>query len=202
MRTARYRAVPPKIDRRRSIEGEKGKKKKKRKRRKKKKRRRRKKYLFSPRRRCPRVARTPSSTGAFSPVRGDGTSPRAGRKIEATTEFDHLTQLLHSRIVEPNAREAAVNSENIERTNFPGQTNKQQYAVEVNVLQPASSYEIETPTVPGEANKKQQFANDVSQPMSSFNNTDKRVASEQERREVFSGLHAIVTAPAPGLAVR
>ncbi|RRT62456.1 hypothetical protein B296_00043396, partial [Ensete ventricosum] len=124
------------------------------------------------------------------------------QKTFTRTEFDHLTQLLHSRIVEPNAREAAVNSENIERTNFPGQTNKQQYAVEVNVLQPASSYEIETPTVPGEANKKQQFANDVSQPMSSFNNTDKRVASEQERREVFSGLHAIVTAPAPGLAVR
>lgn len=113
-----------------------------------------------------------------------------------------MTQLLHSRIVEPNAREVAVNSENIEITNVRDQTNKQQYAVEVNVFQPASSYEIETPTIPGEANKKQQCANDVSQPMSSFNNKDKRVASEHERREVFSGLHEIVTAPAPGLAVR
>lgn len=101
--------------------------------------------------------------------------------------------------MEPNAREVAVNSENIEITNVRGQTNN---AVEVNVLQPASSYEIEMPTIPGEANKKQQCANDVSQPMSSFNNKDKRVASEQERREVFSGLHEIVTVPAPGLAVR
>ncbi|RRT84697.1 hypothetical protein B296_00013647 [Ensete ventricosum] len=41
-RTARYQAVPPKIDRHRSIEGEKG-KKKKRKRRKKRK----EEYLFS-----------------------------------------------------------------------------------------------------------------------------------------------------------
>ncbi|CAL9174415.1 unnamed protein product [Musa hybrid cultivar] len=102
------------------------------------------------------------------------------QKTFTRTEFDHLTQLLHSRIVEPNAREVAVNSENIEITNVRGQTNN---AVEVNVLQPASSYEIEMPTIPGEANKKQQCANDVSQPMSSFNNKDKRVASEQERRE-------------------
>nr|XP_009393015.1 PREDICTED: nuclear pore complex protein NUP1-like [Musa acuminata subsp. malaccensis] len=102
------------------------------------------------------------------------------QKTFTRTEFDHLTQLLHSRIVEPNAREVAVNSENIEITNVRGQTNN---AVEVNVLQPASSYEIEMPTIPGEANKKQQCANDVSQPMSSFNNKDKRVASEHERRE-------------------
>ncbi|RZS27567.1 hypothetical protein BHM03_00061060, partial [Ensete ventricosum] len=39
MRTAHYRAVPPKIDRQQPIEGEKGKKKKKRKRKKKKRRR-------------------------------------------------------------------------------------------------------------------------------------------------------------------
>ncbi|RWW43004.1 hypothetical protein BHE74_00051381, partial [Ensete ventricosum] len=43
-RTARYRAVPPKIDRRRSIEREKGRKKKKRKK-KEKKEKKRKKYL-------------------------------------------------------------------------------------------------------------------------------------------------------------
>ncbi|RWV83261.1 hypothetical protein GW17_00055157, partial [Ensete ventricosum] len=80
MRTARYRAVPPKIDcrqpiegeidrrrpiegeidRRRSIEREKGKKKKKRKRRKKEKRTR-----TSPVRRRPRVA------GTFSPAWGE-----------------------------------------------------------------------------------------------------------------------------------
>ncbi|RWW67781.1 hypothetical protein BHE74_00024743 [Ensete ventricosum] len=90
-RTARYRVVPPKIDCWRwisgeinhwlSIEEEKGKKKKKRKRRKKNK------NLLSMRRPRPRVARAsspPSPAGAFSPARGDGTSPRAGRKIEAT----------------------------------------------------------------------------------------------------------------------
>ncbi|RWV97512.1 hypothetical protein GW17_00039692, partial [Ensete ventricosum] len=65
-----------KIDRRRSIEGEKGKKKKKRKIRKKKRRRR--PPFPAPslpvRRRCPRVARASSlPAGDFSPARGDGT---------------------------------------------------------------------------------------------------------------------------------
>ncbi|RWW28589.1 hypothetical protein GW17_00006925, partial [Ensete ventricosum] len=80
-RTARYWAVLSKIDfrqpieeeidRRRSIEEEKGKKKRKRK----KKEEGKKKYL----------ARSPSSpAAAFSPTRGDGASPRAGRQIEAT----------------------------------------------------------------------------------------------------------------------
>ncbi|RWW08642.1 hypothetical protein GW17_00027907 [Ensete ventricosum] len=46
-RTARYRAFPPKIDRRRSIEREKGRKKKKRK--KKKKKKRREKNTYRPR---------------------------------------------------------------------------------------------------------------------------------------------------------
>ncbi|RWW30463.1 hypothetical protein GW17_00004948, partial [Ensete ventricosum] len=104
MRTARYRVVTPKIgrrrpiegeiDHRRSIEGEKG-KKKKRKRRKKKKRRR----TYFPRdilalargcffsragRHSSHATSSPSPAGAFSPARGDGMSPRAGRKIETT----------------------------------------------------------------------------------------------------------------------
>ncbi|RWV99982.1 hypothetical protein GW17_00037080 [Ensete ventricosum] len=85
-----------KINRWRSIEGDKGKKKKKkkkkkkRKRKKKKKRERRKKYLASSspaRRRRPRVSHEvspPSLAGDFSPTRGDGMSPHARRKIEAT----------------------------------------------------------------------------------------------------------------------
>ncbi|RWW09349.1 hypothetical protein GW17_00027164, partial [Ensete ventricosum] len=83
--------VPPKIDRRRpikgeidhwrSIEGEKGKKKKKRKRRKKKRRRR----TYFPRVVLARVSSLPLPAGVFSPVQGDGMSPHAGRKIEATT---------------------------------------------------------------------------------------------------------------------
>ncbi|RWW40886.1 hypothetical protein BHE74_00053673 [Ensete ventricosum] len=118
--TARYRAVPPKIDRRRSIltigdrfrpseidfdrrrsiegeidrqrsiEGEKGKKKK---------RKKRKEYLFprailvgapSPHAvvargsHAPARRRRPRVTGAFSPTRGDGTSPHMGRKVETT----------------------------------------------------------------------------------------------------------------------
>ncbi|RZR95063.1 hypothetical protein BHM03_00023864 [Ensete ventricosum] len=76
--SARYRAVPPKIDHQRSIEGEKGKKKK----RKRKKKEKRSTNFPAPsssaRRRRPRVA------SAFSPARGDGMSPRVGRKVEAT----------------------------------------------------------------------------------------------------------------------
>ncbi|RWW09125.1 hypothetical protein GW17_00027404 [Ensete ventricosum] len=83
-----------KIDRRRSIEGEKGKKKR---------RRRKNKRIHtsfpravlacasSPPTRCPhpRVARASSSpTGDSSPVQGDRTSPRARRKIsETSTEY-------------------------------------------------------------------------------------------------------------------
>ncbi|RZR80101.1 hypothetical protein BHM03_00006019 [Ensete ventricosum] len=92
-----------KIDRRRLIEGEKGKKKKKR-------RRRKNKRIHtsfpravlacasSPPTRCPhpRVARAPSSpTGDSSPVQGDRTSPRARRKISAT-KIDHF--LLNCRV--------------------------------------------------------------------------------------------------------
>ncbi|RRT41065.1 hypothetical protein B296_00057336, partial [Ensete ventricosum] len=62
-RIARYLAVPPKIDRRRSIEGEK--KKKKRKRRKKKKRRRR---TYFPRDILARASSPPSPAGNFSPA--------------------------------------------------------------------------------------------------------------------------------------
>ncbi|RWW04828.1 hypothetical protein GW17_00031928 [Ensete ventricosum] len=86
MRTARYRAVPSKIDRRRSIEEEKGKKKRKRK----KKEEGKKEYLArAPSslacRHRPRVACASSlPAAAFSPARGDGVSPRAGRHIEAT----------------------------------------------------------------------------------------------------------------------
>ncbi|RWW19125.1 hypothetical protein GW17_00016844 [Ensete ventricosum] len=96
MRTARYRAVPPKIDRRRSIsvvgdrlkgeidhrqliEREKGRKKKRKK--KKKKEKKRKKYLSPARgpRPCAVVAHEPS------PPTGRGRSfSHAGRKIEAT----------------------------------------------------------------------------------------------------------------------
>ncbi|RWW21409.1 hypothetical protein GW17_00014435 [Ensete ventricosum] len=96
-RTARYRAVPPKIDRRRSIsaidgrlkgeidrrrsiEREKGRKKKRKK--KKKKRKEEKKYLSPARgpRLCAVIAR------ALSPPAGRGRSfSRAGRKIEVTS---------------------------------------------------------------------------------------------------------------------
>ncbi|RWW33544.1 hypothetical protein GW17_00001731 [Ensete ventricosum] len=75
-RTARYQAVPPKIDRRPSIEQEKGKKKKKRKK-KKKKRKEEKKNTYRLR---AVLARAPSPlacrrrsrvAGAFSPARGE-----------------------------------------------------------------------------------------------------------------------------------
>ncbi|RWW43158.1 hypothetical protein BHE74_00051215, partial [Ensete ventricosum] len=86
----RRRSIKGEIDHRRPIEGEKGKKKMKMRRRKKKKRRRRGYIPPFPvptpptRRPRPRVARTLSSpTGDSSPVRGDGTSHRAGRKMEA-----------------------------------------------------------------------------------------------------------------------
>ncbi|RWV93965.1 hypothetical protein GW17_00043542 [Ensete ventricosum] len=110
-RTARYRAVPPKIDlrrqteeeidrrrliegeidrrwsiegeidRRRSIEEENGKKKKKR------------REERIPRSRA--VAATGSPLVAFSPARGDGASPRTWRKIEATLigEFQRMVFL-------------------------------------------------------------------------------------------------------------
>ncbi|RZS17692.1 hypothetical protein BHM03_00049873 [Ensete ventricosum] len=95
-RTAHYRMVPSKIDRRRSIEGDRRKREEEeeeeKKKKKKKKRRRRNKTStvvarapsLAPRRR-PRVARalSPSAlAGDFSLARGDGTSPRVGRKIE------------------------------------------------------------------------------------------------------------------------
>ncbi|RZS18579.1 hypothetical protein BHM03_00050859, partial [Ensete ventricosum] len=75
------RSIEGDIERRQSIEGEKGKKKKK-------KRGRRKKYLASSlpvRRRRLGVARVslpPSPAGDFSPARGDRTSSRTGRKIK------------------------------------------------------------------------------------------------------------------------
>ncbi|RRT73422.1 hypothetical protein B296_00031620 [Ensete ventricosum] len=62
---------------------EKGKKKRKRKRRKKKKRRRRKKNASFPRVVLARMSSSPA--GDSSPACGDGTSPRGGRKIEATS---------------------------------------------------------------------------------------------------------------------
>ncbi|RWV95000.1 hypothetical protein BHE74_00053533 [Ensete ventricosum] len=68
-----------KIDRRRSILtiGDRLKKKKKKK---------KEEDLLSPHRRRPRVARMPfSPMGYFSPTQGDGTSPCARRKIEATS---------------------------------------------------------------------------------------------------------------------
>ncbi|RWW14399.1 hypothetical protein GW17_00021831 [Ensete ventricosum] len=85
-RTARYRAVPPKIDRRRSIEGEKGKKKRKKE--------KRSTYFPTPSSRHAVVARgSPAPArhrrsrvaGAFSPAQGDGTSPRVERKVEVTS---------------------------------------------------------------------------------------------------------------------
>ncbi|RWW86427.1 hypothetical protein BHE74_00004797 [Ensete ventricosum] len=78
----RRRSIEGEIDLRRLIEGEKGKKKKKMKRKKREKRRRRNNTWR------PRVvlACAPSSpASAFSPMRGDETSPCAGRKIEATS---------------------------------------------------------------------------------------------------------------------
>ncbi|RZS19660.1 hypothetical protein BHM03_00052117 [Ensete ventricosum] len=81
--TARYRAVPPKIDRWRSIKREKGKKKKKKKRKKRKKEKRRRKNNLAPvrgPRPCTVTARAPSPlarrrrprvAGAFSPARGE-----------------------------------------------------------------------------------------------------------------------------------
>ncbi|RWW66309.1 hypothetical protein BHE74_00026329, partial [Ensete ventricosum] len=97
MRTARYWAVPSKIDRRRpieeeidrrrSIEEEKWKKKRKRK----KKEEGKKEYLArlsSPpagRLRAVAARGSPTAAVAFSSARGDGAPPRAGRKIEATS---------------------------------------------------------------------------------------------------------------------
>ncbi|RWV92714.1 hypothetical protein GW17_00044885 [Ensete ventricosum] len=86
----RRRSIKGEIDRRRSIEDEKGKrKKKKRKRRKKKKRRRRNTSPARPR--CPRVARAPSLPASprcpwatFLPTWGRRNVSRAGREIEAT----------------------------------------------------------------------------------------------------------------------
>ncbi|RWW14680.1 hypothetical protein GW17_00021529 [Ensete ventricosum] len=99
-RTVRYWAVPPKIDRRRSISTVGGRLKKKSivggrlreksivdgRLRKKKGRRRgkEKKKRRIPRPRPVAARGSPALAVAFSPVRGDGTSPRAGRKIEAT----------------------------------------------------------------------------------------------------------------------
>ncbi|RZR94259.1 hypothetical protein BHM03_00022929, partial [Ensete ventricosum] len=97
MRTARYLTVPPKIDRRRPIEGEStvgGRLREigdRRKREEKKKWRRNITSTVAARRspaprRRPRVARTvspPAPTGDFSPARGDRASPNVGRKIEA-----------------------------------------------------------------------------------------------------------------------
>ncbi|RZR85492.1 hypothetical protein BHM03_00012503 [Ensete ventricosum] len=92
MQTARYPAVLPKIDRRRPIEGEidhqrsiEGKKGKKKKKRKEEKRRRGEEISTSfPRAVLTRTPSRPSLASTFSPTRGDGTSPHAGRKIEAT----------------------------------------------------------------------------------------------------------------------
>ncbi|RWW02498.1 hypothetical protein GW17_00034411 [Ensete ventricosum] len=79
-------SIEGEIDRRRSIEGEKGKKKRKRKRRKKKKKRRRRKKNASFSRVI--LARMSSSpAGDSSPACGDGTSPRGGRKIEAASPW-------------------------------------------------------------------------------------------------------------------
>ncbi|RZR92087.1 hypothetical protein BHM03_00020336, partial [Ensete ventricosum] len=74
------RPIEGEINRRQSIEGEKGKTKKKRKRRKKKKRRR---STSVPRIVLARAPSPPSLASDFSPTQGDRTSTRAGRKIEA-----------------------------------------------------------------------------------------------------------------------
>ncbi|RWV95957.1 hypothetical protein GW17_00041368 [Ensete ventricosum] len=105
MRTARYRVVLPKIDRRRSIEGEidrrrsiEGEKREEEEEEKKKKEEEEKNKEVPPftvpsspaRRRLLRVTHAPSPpspVGAFSPARGDGTSPNVGRKIKATPQF-------------------------------------------------------------------------------------------------------------------
>ncbi|RZR84443.1 hypothetical protein BHM03_00011279 [Ensete ventricosum] len=92
MWTARYRSAVD-FNRRRSIEGEKGKKKKKRKRRKKKKGEEEPTFHMPsslagrPRTITALTLSPPSPAGAFSPVRGDRTSPYAGRKIEVTLNF-------------------------------------------------------------------------------------------------------------------
>ncbi|RWW22044.1 hypothetical protein GW17_00013777 [Ensete ventricosum] len=84
-----WRLIEREIDRRRSIEEEKGKKKRKRK----KKKRRRKNTSPARRPRPPTVAArgSPAAAAAFSPARGDGVSPRVGRKIEATSTVDRYT---------------------------------------------------------------------------------------------------------------
>ncbi|RWW76334.1 hypothetical protein BHE74_00015584 [Ensete ventricosum] len=93
MWTARYRSAVD-FNRRRSIEGEKGKKKKKRKRRKKKKGEEEPTFHMPsslagrPRTVTALTLSPPSPAGAFSPVRGDRTSPYAGRKIEVTLRED------------------------------------------------------------------------------------------------------------------
>ncbi|RWV85801.1 hypothetical protein GW17_00052378, partial [Ensete ventricosum] len=63
-RTARYRVVPPKIDCRQSIKGEKGKKKKR-------KRRKKKRRTYFPRDVLARAPLPPSPVSTFSLVRGD-----------------------------------------------------------------------------------------------------------------------------------
>ncbi|RWV95231.1 hypothetical protein GW17_00042157, partial [Ensete ventricosum] len=99
--TARYRAVPPKIDHQRSIEGEKGKKKRKR------KKRREEENL------APVLAHASSSpcllfVGTSSPadrprlsppapMRGDGTSPHAGRKIE--TMWNGMSMVMEKDLI-------------------------------------------------------------------------------------------------------
>ncbi|RWW12410.1 hypothetical protein GW17_00023919 [Ensete ventricosum] len=124
---ARYRAVPPKVDRRRPIEGEKGKKKKR-----KRKKRREEENLApvlarapmsplpctgialahgSPARRHPRFAGVSSPAdrprpSPPAPVRGDGTSPRGGRKIEAMGGLSAVKRMPELQIEEkygPNA---------------------------------------------------------------------------------------------------
>ncbi|RZS19923.1 hypothetical protein BHM03_00052385 [Ensete ventricosum] len=76
----RRRSIEKEIDRWQSIEGEKEKKKEEEEEEKKKE-----EYLLSPHRPHPRaVATRGSPAGDSSPARGDGMSPHAGRKIEAT----------------------------------------------------------------------------------------------------------------------
>ncbi|RWW60254.1 hypothetical protein BHE74_00032771 [Ensete ventricosum] len=107
-RTARYRAVPPKIDRRqsisavgrpieeeidhrRSIEEEKG-----RRRGKEEKKKRRRKNTSLARHRCPRVA---YARGRFSPARGDGVSPPCGCNTQdEKLEGDNLDERLRIAI--------------------------------------------------------------------------------------------------------
>ncbi|RWW06482.1 hypothetical protein GW17_00030186 [Ensete ventricosum] len=116
--TARYWVVPPKIDRRRSIEGEKGKKKKKRKRRKKKKRRRR---TYFPRDVLARAPSPPSPTGAFSPARGDGMPPHAGRKFKVTYLVEEFVKTdVNGSMPETNTSISSDNSVNASKLEDEG----------------------------------------------------------------------------------